>query len=156
MELRQRECGYLCTAPLAPPPTVSILTEQLRPGQTRRTAAGGFPRDFLRTPVKVGRWLHSPGTLGKTHFFPAGHVSSSLVGLLPKAPFRLKLKNRNHYPWSLVSLLGWGSPRKTQLGLELTEHSLSLKASEKMVPDGRGPGRDDVSSWVAPSFLPWA
>lgn len=46
---RRRECGYLRTAPLAPAPppaTVSILAEQPRPGQTRRTAAGDFQGTF--------------------------------------------------------------------------------------------------------------
>ena len=99
------------------PTTVSILTEQPRPGQTRRTAAGGFPRDFLRTPVKVGRWLHGPGTLGKTHFFPAGRVSSSLVGLLPKVPFQTETEQQKPLPLEPGELAGLGKSLKNSVGV---------------------------------------
>lgn len=106
------------------PTTVSILTEQPRPGQTRRTAAGDFQGTFREKPVKVGCWLLGLGTLAETHFFPPEpERKAGLVRLLPKETFRLKF-SRNHHPWSSFSLLGWRNPLKTRLQLGLVDHSL--------------------------------
>lgn len=106
--LRQPECGYLCTATLASPPHNCFHSHQAATsGSDTQDSNRGFPRDFLRKPVKVGCWLHGLGTLAETHFFPTG-CELQPGGAASQGSFQIKTEWKP-LPLNIFSLLDQGN-----------------------------------------------
>ena len=69
--------------------------------------------------MKVGCRLRGPGTLANTHVFPPGRKLWP-GGVVSQGFFRIETERHKPPPLEL-SVPGWESPGKAQLGLGLTD-----------------------------------